>query len=230
MEDIVAFWSSQTLEARLNQLVPETGTHAIDCNAITLTVGPEIYITPSVDHPLPSTHTKQLLTEKQPFAIPPGQFAFLLTEETVSVPASAMAFISMKATYKLRGLINVSGFHVDPGWNGRLIFSVFNAGPTPVPLERGLPLFLIWYADLDEVSSQRKTTPGPSSILPSVICNMNRAVDSLEVLNQRLRDETLTRVEEDRKLSDRMHDMERKQDRVLLWLGLAWLAPSLSSL
>ena len=30
-----------------------------------------------------------------------------------------------------------------------LIFAIFNAGPSPVHLQRGLPLFLIWYAALD---------------------------------------------------------------------------------
>ena len=59
----------------------------------------------------------------------PGQFAFLLTDEIVEVPDSAMALISIKAKIKWRGLINVSGFHVDPGFKGRLIFSVYNAGP-----------------------------------------------------------------------------------------------------
>lgn len=72
---------------------------------------------------------------------PPGQFAFILAEETVRVPPSAMAFISMRATFKMKGLVNVSGFHVDPGWNGPLIFAVHNAGPGPVHLQRGLPLF-----------------------------------------------------------------------------------------
>ena len=51
-----------------------------------------------------------------PFTIPPGQFAFLLTEEVVSVPPDALAFISIRAKTKFRGLVNVSGFHVDPGY------------------------------------------------------------------------------------------------------------------
>lgn len=68
------------------------------------------------------------------------------------MPIEAMAFISIRATYKFRGLVNVSGFHVDPNYKGRLIFSVFNAGPGPVHLSRGEPCFLIWFADLDEPS------------------------------------------------------------------------------
>ena len=41
--------------------------------------------------------------------------ALLITEEQVNVSLYAMAFISMKAGKKLGGLINISGFHVDPG-------------------------------------------------------------------------------------------------------------------
>lgn len=66
---------------------------------------------------------KRVLTEKKSqFTIPKGQFALLITEEIVKVPNNALAFISFKAKYKYKGLINVSGFHVDPGWYGKLTF------------------------------------------------------------------------------------------------------------
>ncbi|MDC4794241.1 hypothetical protein NQ839_18835, partial [Acinetobacter baumannii] len=89
------------------------------------------------------------------FIIPKGQFALLITEEIVHVPSDAIAFISFKAKYKYKGLINVSGFHVDPGWRGRLTFSVYNAGPSDVVLEKGNPFALIWYADLDRAGASQ---------------------------------------------------------------------------
>ena len=55
----------------------------------------------------------------------------------------------MKFGIKKSGLINVSGFHVDPGYKGKLLFSVYNAGPSPTVLSRGDPVFLLWYCDLD---------------------------------------------------------------------------------
>ena len=82
--------------------------------------------------------------------IPSGQFAVLLTEETIKVPPGAIAFISMKTGLKGRGLVNVSGFHVDPGYHAPLRFSVFNAGPSPICIKQGEDCFLIWYADLDQ--------------------------------------------------------------------------------
>jgi dCTP deaminase len=59
----------------------------------------------------------------------------------------------MRAGLKFKGLINVSGFHVDPGWEGRLVFGVYNAGPKTLMLERGQELFLIVFGSLDRPSN-----------------------------------------------------------------------------
>lgn len=150
------FWSGDKLQEELKNLIePSNGVlnpDSVDCAAITLTVGSEIYITPNGEK---DPTVKQILTDDKPqFVIPTGQFALLLTDETVFVPKTSLAFISFKAKYKFKGLINVSGFHVDPGWKGKLTFSVYNAGPTSIVLEKGAPFALIWYTDLDRPSSE----------------------------------------------------------------------------
>ncbi len=216
----VAFWSSQTIEANLGRIIDKPDPELVDCNAITLRIGGEIYITPGLEQAAPLSHTKRLLGPKAPFTVPPGQFAFLLTEEVVTVPAGQMAFISIKATYKLKGLVNVSGFHVDPGWTGPLLFAVFNSGPAPVHLEQGLPIFLLWVADLDEESAKRKNKPGPAGILPDKINNITGVVDSIYALDKRMREELDALAKRDTELSDRMHAMDKIQNRVLLGLGI----------
>ena len=142
------FWSGFKLKKNIQTLLPDNKVEGnIDCASIALTLGSEVYITPSSDT---DTKVKKILTDEDPqFIIPKGQFALLITEEVVKVPSEAIAFISFKAKYKYKGLINVSGFHVDPGWKGRLTFSVYNAGPSDVVLEKGNPFALILYADLD---------------------------------------------------------------------------------
>lgn len=214
----MAFWSSQTLEKRLKSLVEPSDKDMVDCNAITLRVGPEIFVTPHVDEVF--SNTKRNLNDDEAFQIPPEQFAFILTEERVSVPADAMAFISMKATFKMQGLINVSGFHIDPGWEGPLIFAVFNAGPSPVHLQRKLPLFLVWYASLDEPSEKQKTKPGGAGIPPSIIGNLSAATDTLYALDKRLKDEVKKRDDEDKKLSDRIHEIKRDQTALKVTLAV----------
>src|SRR5205823_5938842 len=75
------------------------------------------------------------------------------TEETVTIPPDALGFISMRTRVKLGGLINVSGFHVDPGFSGRLKFSVYNAGSSTRVVQRGEPIFMLWFCNLDRATS-----------------------------------------------------------------------------
>ncbi len=131
------FWSGETLTERLPKLIEPFVPERVDCAAYTLAIGPEVYISPTDQTADPATVTVRKLDKDEAFTIPPGQFAFLLTEEIVSVPADALAFISIRAKTKFRGLVNVSGFHVDPGYCGQLTYSVFNAGPVPIHLKRG---------------------------------------------------------------------------------------------
>lgn len=93
------------------------------------------------------------LDDGEQLRIPPGHFAQLMTEEKVRIPPEALGLISMKSQIKRLGLVNVSGFHVDPGFHGRLRFSVYNAGPSSVYISRGTPTFLIWFAALDTPTS-----------------------------------------------------------------------------
>jgi hypothetical protein len=57
----MAFWSSQNLEAKLTTLTDHPDPAMVDCNALTLRVGPEVYVTPGLDQPAPSSYTKELL-------------------------------------------------------------------------------------------------------------------------------------------------------------------------
>src|SRR5690606_8153272 len=97
----MAFWGG----SRLAEQVPKLGIvklfdeSLIDCNAYTLRMGDEYYITPEAGFSL-RKNKKRFLKENayfcdaqgkfvkrgESFTIPPGQFAFLLTEEVVSIP------------------------------------------------------------------------------------------------------------------------------------------------
>ena len=181
----MSFWSGDKLLEALPRLITPFDAKQIDCAAYTLRVGPEFYVSPT-SRKEALTRTRDTLDEKQCFVIPPGQFAFLLTEEIVTVPASALAFISMKAKIKFKGLVNVSGFHVDPGYTGRLVFAVFNAGPTAVHLARGDDCFLVWYASLDRESHFVRKAPPFDGIASSLIMPIAGEVQSLASLSDRI--------------------------------------------
>lgn len=198
------FWSGETLRERLAPLIDPFAPERVDCAAYTLAVGPEVYVSPSDQTADPTTVTVRRLAPGDAFTIPPGQFAFLLTEEIVAVPADALAFISIRAKTKFRGLVNVSGFHVDPGYRGQLTFAVFNAGPIPIHLKRGQPIFLIWYASLDRETVVKKDGAVRMGIDPDLITGVAGELQSFASLATRIK---VT----DKALGDRIHAVEKEQ-------------------
>ncbi|MCC8410992.1 hypothetical protein LJ707_18780 [Mucilaginibacter sp. UR6-1] len=119
--------------------------------AYELSLGSEVYRTDAPQGKIESLDDKNKTVE-----INPGQFILLLTKETVNIPPNKLAFISIKAKHKLKGLVNVSGFHVDPGFHGKLLFSVYNAGPSTLTLKTGIKYFLIWFAELKSEASKEE--------------------------------------------------------------------------
>ena len=154
-----------------------------------LSLGEEVYIS-GQDYP-------QKLSKSKPFvSLPRGQFALLMTKEYVTVPPDHLGFISIRFGIKAQGLINVSGFHVDPGFEGNIVFSVFNAGPSDVVLKYGEPVFMIFFYklqhDVDKgyegESLHQKYLP--TKLVTSVkgvsasLSDVDRRVGSLEVWNK----------------------------------------------
>lgn len=184
----MSFWSGETLGERLPELVTPYDPKSIDCAAYTLHVGNEVYVSPDRQVSDPSRHSKKRLAAGEAFTIPPGQFGFLTTAEKIKIPDNAMAFISIKARLKFGGLINISGFHVDPGYEGELLFSVLNAGPKPLHLQQGQALFLIWFTDLDrETRMKKKPSDGFSGIAPELINGISGEILSLQSLSDKQR-------------------------------------------
>lgn len=143
----MSFWSTEKLKSELTEHIisPYSEAH-IKYGAYELSLGKEYYTTSE------GTRTKKKLTDGEQLSIEPGQFALLTTDETVNIPAKNLCFISIKAGIKFRGLVNVSGFHVDPGYKGRLKFSVYNAGSQSINITHGKPLFMIWFAEFDAIT------------------------------------------------------------------------------
>ena len=122
-------------------------------SSIDLRLGREVFL---------STKKEPINIEKDDTAVTinPGEFALLQTLEKIYIPVYLMAFISVRYSYKKKGLINVSGFHVDPGYEGYITFSVYNAGPSSVVLRYGDSVFTIFFATLTQsVDVARRDVP-----------------------------------------------------------------------
>lgn len=201
----MSFWSGEKLKKELPTLLGSQYSESrVDCAAYVLTVGEEVYVSPTGDNPKEKYAPKtRLRSVGSSCVIPPGQFAFILTEERVKIPENAIAFISMRSRVKFRGLVNVSGFHVDPGYEGKLIFAVFNAGPSPIHVARGDEWFLIWYADLDRFSREVKSSSeGIDQIRSDMINPIGGEIQSLEGLLNKIK-------ETDEKLTSKINVLER---------------------
>ena len=178
--------------------------------AYEMSLGTEVFLTDS------KTGKVEILNEtnNRQIDINPGQFALLLTVEKVSIPKDKIAFISIKAGEKLKGLVNVSGFHVDPGFNDHLLFSVYNAGPSIIVLSYGEPYFPIWFAELkteledkDAYGRNNEHYGKLSHIAPKYIEFLKRGeLTSPKALLDKIK-------EIDRALSDRIIKSEEKTER-----------------
>ena len=115
-----------------------------------LRLGDEVYLS-SKELPIKLTEHDNVI------AIRSGEFALLITREKVELPKDVMAFISVRFKYKQKGLINISGFHVDPGYRGKLIFSVYNAGPNDILLKKDEAVFMIFFQRmLGEIEKEKE--------------------------------------------------------------------------
>lgn len=105
-----------------------------------LRLGKEALVTPE--------KKPRLLGDGEILSIEPGQFAVLSTKEQLEIPDDLLGFITIRFKYKSKGLVNISGFHVDPGFSGCLVFSVYNTGPATVSLREGDCVFSIFFATI----------------------------------------------------------------------------------
>lgn len=155
--------------------------------------------------------TVEKLDNEQTFVVRPGQFAFILTKEKVSIPKSAIGFISIRASIKFKGLVNVSGFQVDPGFSGNLVFAVFNAGPRHINLREGQEIFSLWIADLDKTVDENFEGTGK---IPN---NLDKI--PIDVVNG-IAGDAMTAYQ----LSERLAKVEEYNKSIKLWFSRAFYA------
>ena len=179
----MAFWSSEKIKAQAkvlrNFIEPYDPAHVV-CAAYELAVGDQVFDTSYPEK------TRKLLEPNEQISISPGQFALLITDEKITIPDTAIGFISIRAGVKFRGLVNVSGFHVDPGFSGKLKFSVFNAGSRNIVLRRGERIFLLWFCNLDQQTVETYSKEGPTEITSEDVMKIQGDVYSPQALKGHL--------------------------------------------
>jgi dCTP deaminase len=122
-----------------------------------LRVGDEVFLS---ENQIPT----RLSLDSPYVLLPPGQFALVKTFEDISIPSDLIGLLSIRSRYKFQGLINISGFHVDPTYRGHLIFAVQNVGPNDIRLRYMEPVFMLMWAKLLNPFAGEKRGPGYDGI------------------------------------------------------------------
>ena len=152
-----------------------------------LTLGSEVYVTTEKVPTKLNTMGKDGVV-----SIEPGEFGILMTNEYLFVPWDLMGYISIRLTHKQKGIVNISGFHVDPGYYGRLMFAVFNAGPNNVPLRYNDPVFMIMFNELtkrpsDDSAVEKGRWYGMEDIPVETLSGLTGTSVSVRTLDQRIK-------------------------------------------
>lgn len=101
------FLSKEEIKRDLPNLIVDGNEDRVQEVCYDLCVGDEVYRS--------EEHLPEILSDSKPYVIlHPGQFALVKTLEAVKVPGNMVGLISIRFEYKIQGLMNVSGFHVDP--------------------------------------------------------------------------------------------------------------------
>jgi dCTP deaminase len=192
----MAFWSDRDFIENIKIILPpeendidydwiiNQDSQRIQGSSLELALGNEVFISSK-------KNLQQLDSKERYIKIAPGDFALLITHEYIKILPSCMGFISIKFDFKHSGLVNISGFHVDPGFEGRLKFSVYNAGTQDVILKYGDPTFIVFITDRNDgdrnYSSKRQKQRHiePKEMIPFLgagipLHNIAHRVDAIE--------------------------------------------------
>lgn len=97
-------------------------------------IGPR-FLKPSMDRPI---EFKELgIADRSRLArIEPGEVVFVLTEESISLPADMIVMLSPKRSIAHDGIEVLGGFCVDPLYTGRLLIGLYNFSSSSFALEQ----------------------------------------------------------------------------------------------
>ncbi|HLX68104.1 MAG TPA: hypothetical protein VKV04_00615 [Verrucomicrobiae bacterium] len=78
----------------------------------------------------------ELDLEARPLVIDPGSYAGIISYEKVKLPNNVFAQIGQKRKFSYDGLILLTGSIIDPGYEGYLLFGIYNASTKKVVLPK----------------------------------------------------------------------------------------------
>jgi dCTP deaminase len=71
------------------------------------------------------------IQEQSSLELKPGQFAVVITSEKIRLPSDVSADIGISSYWTRKGILLLHGPQIDPGYEGRLVFGLYNASTRP---------------------------------------------------------------------------------------------------
>ena len=143
--------------------------------------------------------------------LPPGGYAGLVSWEKFKLPLDTFARLGAKRSYSYDGIILLTGCLVDPGYEGHLLFGVYNASQKKYVLRRGAKICVVVFERLPKAVEQ-KVQINPDLLQGRIPDSYINKMANMEVLPWMQISE---RVKEIEKITSDILDLKQRYEDVL---------------
>jgi deoxycytidine triphosphate deaminase len=133
-------------------------------------------------------------TEMTDMVVEPGEVVFVLSEESLALPANIMAQLVPKRKLSHEGIIVLGGFCIDPLYEGRLMVGLFNYSSTNFPLDPRRKLIAAVFYELQ--ANETGTLPKPEAPIEDFPNDLKRLIASYQPIDMKGIKEHIKTVEE----------------------------------
>ncbi|HSY20251.1 MAG TPA: hypothetical protein VK815_18040 [Candidatus Acidoferrales bacterium] len=132
--------------------------------------------------------------ESKPLVIDPGSYAGVISYEKVKLPNNVFAQIGSKRKFSYDGLILLTGSVIDPGYEGYLLFGLYNASTKKVVLPKGTKICNVIFTRLPRDVSP--VSPDPYLLMGNCPPDFLTRMANVEVLPWNKISEEVRRIQE----------------------------------
>jgi len=131
---------------------------------------------------------------KENVVIKPGEFAFVMTEEELSLPNNMYCQLSTKRKLSLEGIVTLGGLIIDPNYTGKLIFCLYNLSSHNYLLQPGKKLVAGVFYRTDKESDKRPETINdfPYELIRIVVDSKPNSISTINNVLEELKTEIQT--------------------------------------
>ncbi|MDR1839291.1 MAG: hypothetical protein LBQ93_06910 [Treponema sp.] len=128
---------------------------------------------------------------KENIMIKPGEIAFVMTKEALSLPNDIYCQLSTKRKLSLDGIVTLGGLIIDPNYKGKLFFGLYNISSRDYLLRPGKKLIAgVFYKGNYKSDKQPKPINDfPDELIKMVVDNKPNSTSSILTTIERLGEE-----------------------------------------